>query len=157
MDAMQPDPDPPENDISTGGAPIYVELVDEPIDTLFVWQRLQEIQCGAHNIFLGTTRLKTHGKETRYLVYDAYRPMALQQLRIAAGLALQRWELHRVVMIHRLGRVDLGQASIAIGVCAPHRQGVFDATSWLLEQVKQQVPIWKQENWADGLTQWVHP
>lgn len=136
---------------------VYIELVDDPINIDLIWQRLADHQCGAHNVFVGTTRLRTDGKETRFLVYDAYRPMAIDQLQIAASEAISKWSLYHVAIIHRLGRVDLGQASIAIGVSAPHRQDVFDATAWLMLMVKKNVPIWKQENWVDGHSQWVHP
>lgn len=136
---------------------IVVELVDTVIDVDPIWTVLSDLDAGAHSLFLGKTRRQTGDRQTQYLVYDAYRPMALAELRRLADVAVARWSLKRLVLIHRLGRVDLDQASIAIGASAGHRKAVFEAIPWLLDEIKTSVPIWKQENWIDGESQWVHP
>lgn len=134
-----------------------VEIIDSAIDDEHVWRLIADVDCGAQNVFLGTTRRLTRGEETRFLVYDAYRPMAQRELERLAFEAAKRWELRHLVIVHRLGKVALGEPSVAIGASSPHRKDVFEAIPWILEQLKKSVPIWKQENWADGSTQWVHP
>lgn len=136
---------------------VVVELVDGPIESEPILESLSDLDAGAHSLFLGKTRRRTADKETDHLVYDAYRPMALAELRRLADAAADRWQLKRVVVIHRLGRVDLGEASIAIAASSGHRREVFEAIPWLLDEIKSDVPIWKQEHWSDGLTEWVHP
>ena len=71
--------------------------------------------------------------------------------------AREQWPLVHVVIVHRLGHLELGEASIAIAVSSPHRQAAFEAGKWLIDKIKEDVPIWKQENWADGTSEWVHP
>ncbi|MEZ6089660.1 MAG: molybdenum cofactor biosynthesis protein MoaE [Pirellulaceae bacterium] len=138
-------------------ASALVKLVDEPIDIVAISETLSDYESGAHSLFLGTTRRTTQSRQTEYLVYDAYRPMAKSELSRLAGEAFERWSLKRLVIVHRLGRVDLGEASIAIGASAPHRKAVFESIPWLMDQIKSCVPIWKQENWSDGTSEWVHP
>ena len=70
---------------------------------------------------------------------------------------MRRWPLRRVCIVHRIGALELGEASVAIAVSAPHRQAAFEAGKWLIDTIKEVVPIWKKENWADGTSQWVHP
>ena len=140
-----------------GDTEIYVAIVDTEIDAQSIWTRLSNVDAGAHNIFLGKTRRKTGDDYTEFLVYDAYRPMALSELEKLAQQAAVRWELSSLVVIHRLGRVNQDEASVAIGASSPHRKDVFLAVPWILEELKKTVPIWKQENWQDGRTEWVHP
>lgn len=71
--------------------------------------------------------------------------------------ARRRWPIMEVTIVHRLGHLELGEASVAIAVSSPHRQDAFEAGTWLIDKLKECVPIWKQENWADGTSQWVHP
>ena len=71
--------------------------------------------------------------------------------------ACRRWPVIECVLVHRLGRVELGQASVLVAVSTPHRRDAFDAAQWLMDRIKEVVPIWKQEHWVDGSTDWVHP
>lgn len=71
--------------------------------------------------------------------------------------ARQRWPLIECAVVHRLGHLELGEASVAVAVSSPHRQAAFEAGQWLIDTLKQVVPIWKKENWADGTVEWVHP
>jgi molybdopterin synthase catalytic subunit len=83
--------------------------------------------------------------------------MAHKKLVELEDQARGRWPLSGCTIVHRLGRLELGEASIAIAVSSPHRQAAFEAGKWLIDTIKEVVPIWKRENWADGTSEWVHP
>ncbi|HMC11704.1 MAG TPA: molybdenum cofactor biosynthesis protein MoaE, partial [Pirellulaceae bacterium] len=91
------------------------------------------------------------------LDYECYPEMAQKKLGELEAEARSRWPLSGCSIIHRLGHLELGEASIAIAVSSPHRGDAFAAGQWLIDTIKQDVPIWKQENWADGISEWVHP
>lgn len=134
-----------------------IELTNEPIDTERVLRRVASNEAGAVVLFLGTTREFTRGRRTLSLDYECYPDMATKKLSELEVEARQRWPLVHCFIVHRLGHLELGEASIAIAVSSPHRQAAFDAGNWLIDTIKQVVPIWKQENWADGTSEWVHP
>jgi molybdopterin synthase catalytic subunit len=134
-----------------------VELTNQPIDTNLVLRQVQSPQCGAVVLFLGTTRQFTHQRETESLDYECYPEMARRKLDELEHDARARWDLVHCCIVHRLGHLEIGEASIAIAVSAPHRQDAFDAGRWLIDTIKQVVPIWKKENWSDGDSEWVHP
>ena len=133
------------------------EITRQPIDTAALLRRATTPQAGAVVLFVGVTREFTGGRRTLHLEYDAYESMALAKLDELEADARRRWPLVECLMVHRLGRVDLGEASVAIAVSSPHRQAAFDAGQWLIDTLKQVVPIWKQEHWEGGQRQWVHP
>jgi molybdopterin synthase catalytic subunit len=114
-------------------------------------------RAGAVVLFLGTTRELTDGRRTQSLDYDCYPEMAGKQLAELEQQARQQWPLIDCAVVHRLGRVDPGESSVAVAVNSPHRQDAFEAARWLIDTIKQVVPIWKRENWVDGDSQWVHP
>jgi molybdopterin synthase catalytic subunit len=150
--------------VSGGGEPqpghaesIIVELTDAPIDSQALIERVSTPSCGAVCLFLGTVREFTQDKRTTWLVYEAYPDMALKQMRAILEEAAARWPVPRLGVIHRLGRLDLGEVSIAVAVATPHRGESFEACRWIMDTLKERVPIWKQEHWADGSTEWVHP
>lgn len=134
-----------------------IKLTREPIDTATMLSAAQSPDAGAVLLFLGVTRQFTDQRETTELHYDAYEQMALKELETLKAEACQRWSLADCSIVHRLGLVPLGEASVAIVTASSHRQAAFQAGEWLIDTLKQRVPIWKQENWADGKTQWVHP
>ena len=134
-----------------------VELTEQPIDTTVLLSKAQSPEAGAVVLFLGTTRRMTRGRETVKLQYDAYREMAVKELAQLEEQARQRWPLTECLVVHRLGTVPLSEASVAIVVACPHRREAFAAGEWLIDALKERVPIWKQEHWADGTTEWVHP
>ena len=134
-----------------------IQLTDSPIDSSQLPAKLQSPDSGAVVLFLGVSRRMTDGRETVELLYDAYREMALKELEKLETEAHQRWHLQQCLIVHRLGLVPLGEASVAVGVAAAHRTEAFEAGQWLIDTLKQRVPIWKQEHWADGTSQWVHP
>jgi molybdopterin synthase catalytic subunit len=134
-----------------------IELTRNPIDPSAVLARVASHDAGAVVLFLGTTREFTRGRRTESLDYECYPEMAEKKLAELEAEALRRWPLVAVAIVHRLGHLALGEASVAIAVSSPHRQAAFEAGQWLIDTLKQEVPIWKQENWADGSKEWVHP
>jgi len=134
-----------------------ITLTEEPIDTAKMLQQAQSPEAGAIVLFLGTTRQLTDGRETIQLKYEAYSTMATTELERLEVEACQRWPLTACLITHRLGTVALGEASVAIVVASAHRGEAFAAGQWLIDTLKARVPIWKQEQWADGETEWVHP
>ncbi|MCA9120833.1 MAG: molybdenum cofactor biosynthesis protein MoaE [Planctomycetales bacterium] len=134
-----------------------IELTTQPIDTQTVLHRVSSPQAGAVVLFLGTTREFTRGRQTRFLNYECYADMAEKKLAELDAIAQQRWPLVATAIVHRIGQLGLGEASVAIGVSSAHRQDAFEAGKWLIDTLKEVVPIWKQEHWADGTTEWVHP
>lgn len=97
------------------------------------------------------------GSITEYLVYEAHETMALKQMNQLARQAAQKWPLKAVAIVHRLGKVCPEEASIAIAVSSPHRSEAYEASRWLIDSIKHDVPIWKQEHFADSTSNWVHP
>ena len=134
-----------------------IQLIEAAIDTAAVLESVASTRAGAVLLFVGTTRELTEGRATESLDYTAYRQMALQEMECLADRAAERWSLCRVAMVHRLGHVEVGEASVAIAVSAAHRKEAFAAGEWLIDTLKDRVPIWKRENWADGTVEWVHP
>lgn len=132
-------------------------LTRDPIDPATLLARVCSPQAGAVVLFLGTVRELTAGRRTAALDYECYPGMAEQKLAELEAEARRRWALVGCAIQHRLGRLELGQTSVAVAVSAPHRQAAFEAGQWLIDTLKQVVPIWKKENWADGTTAWVHP
>jgi molybdopterin synthase catalytic subunit len=134
-----------------------VELTREAIDTGALLAKASRPEAGAIVLFLGTTRETTDGRRTAMLDYEAYDEMAEKQLAELEIEARRRWPLVECLIVHRLGRVPLAEASVAIVVSTPHRADAFAAGQWLIDSLKRDVPIWKQEHWADGTSEWVHP
>ena len=134
-----------------------IELTHQTIDTAKVLAEVGSSEAGAVVLFLGTTREFTDGRQTESLDYEAYSEMAAVQLAEMEAQARQRWPITHCAIVHRLGRVALAEASVAIAVSTPHRHDAFEAGRWLIDTLKEVIPIWKKENWADGTTEWVHP
>lgn len=134
---------------------LSITITVAPLDVEAADAFLRDPACGAVTVFVGTTRQFTDGKETVELAYDAYVPMARQEMERLADEARSRWSVERVVMHHRLGVVPLAEASVVIGVATPHRRDGFAAAAFLIDTLKRQVPIWKREHYADGSTEWV--
>jgi len=134
-----------------------IELTDKPIDPSAVLAAVACMSAGASVLFLGTTREVTAGRQTLSLDYESYPEMAERKLSELAAEARRRWPLTGCALVHRLGTVLPGEASVAVAVSSPHRKAAFAAGEWLIDTLKEVVPIWKRENWADGQRQWVHP
>jgi molybdopterin synthase catalytic subunit len=134
-----------------------VELTNEPIDSAAVLARVASNQAGAVVLFLGTTREMTGDRRTLSLDYECYPEMAEKKMAELETEARERWSLVEIAIVHRLGHLGLGEASVAIAVSSAHRQAAFEAGKLLIDTLKEVVPIWKKENWADGTCEWVHP
>jgi len=134
-----------------------IQLTENPIDTAAVVRAVRSLAAGAVVLFLGTAREVTGGRRTRSLEYECYPEMAQQKLAELERDARARWPLVDCAIVHRLGKLAVGEASVAIAVSSAHRQPAFEAGKWLIDRVKEVVPIWKKENWSDGTSHWVHP
>ncbi len=134
-----------------------IQLTHEPIDTAALLASVGSPQAGAVVLFLGTVREFTAGRRTVALDYECYPEMAEKKLAELEAQARERWSIVSCGIVHRLGRLELGEASVAVAVSTPHRRDAFAAGQWLIDTLKEVVPIWKCENWEDGGTEWVHP
>ncbi|MEX0718205.1 MAG: molybdenum cofactor biosynthesis protein MoaE [Planctomycetaceae bacterium] len=132
-------------------------LTRDPIDHAALTESVRATDCGAVVLFLGTVREMTDGRRTVALDYEAYPAMAETELAKLEAEARAKWTLGEIAIVHRLGRLELGDISVAVAVASPHRQAAFEAGKFLIDELKVRVPIWKKENWADGTTEWVHP
>jgi molybdopterin synthase catalytic subunit len=149
LDSSNPLPSPP--------CTVQIHVGLDPLDIQSIQRDLIDRDCGAQSIFVGTTRETTDGRVTKHLSYEAYQPMAESQLHQLAVDAAERWPLRRVIIHHRLGTVEVGQASVIVGVASPHRRAAIEAIPWMMDRLKQDVPIWKRETFGDGASQWIHP
>ncbi len=130
-------------------------IVEESIDVGALILKAQRPDCGAVATFVGTTRVdESSGASVEYLEYEAYRPMADRKLEKIGAEIRERWEVGHVSIVHRLGRVAPGEASVAIVVATPRRGPAFEASRYAIERIKEIVPIWKREVWSDGYV-WV--
>lgn len=137
--------------VSGGSAQPPIALTHNPIDTAAILVSVRHPQDGAVAIFDGIVRDNTRGRNTRFLVYEAYEEMALRQMQQLAADARQRFAIHQVALVHRLGKLHIGDSSVLIAVCSAHRGAAFDACRWLIDTLKKTVPIWKQEHFEDGV------
>lgn len=133
-----------------------IALTRQPIDTTQLLADASQPAAGAVVLFVGITREFTAGRQTEQLAYEAHDAMAEAELTRLEAAARERWPLVACGIVHRLGDVPLAEASVAVVASSPHRVDAFDAARWLIDQLKQTVPIWKQEHYADGETEWVH-
>ena len=129
---------------------MIVEITDAVIDTAMVTAGMKAGSDGAVCVFDGIVRDHTRGRRTLYLDYEAYREMALEQMRGLAAEAATRFGVRDVAVVHRLGRLMVGETSVLVVVASAHRGAAFDACRWLIDTLKEQVPIWKKEVFVDG-------
>ena len=125
-------------------------IVRGPIQTQQVLAGIKRGEDGAAVVFEGVVRNQTRGRKTLYLDYEAYDEMALKQMEFLAGQALSQFQIREVALVHRLGRLEIGETSVLIVVAAAHRAAAFDACRWLIDTLKRTVPIWKKEYFEDG-------
>ena len=125
-------------------------IVRHKIDAESVVARLKQPQDGAVVVFDGIVRNNTRGRRTLYLDYEAYEEMALTQLEGLAEQALLDFKVRDVAIVHRLGRLQIGESSVLIVVASAHRAAAFDACRWIIDILKRSVPIWKKEYFEDG-------
>ena len=134
-----------------------IELTQSPINYQKVVESVRSHNAGAAVLFLGTVREFTGDAQTSSLEYDAYPEMAVKAMEQLRTEACERWSLQDVAIVHRTGHLDLGEIAVAVAVSSAHRTESFEAGQWLIDTLKQRVPIWKKELHADGQTEWVHP
>ena len=127
-----------------------VEITDEVIPAEEIVAEIKAGEDGAVCVFDGIVRNNTRGRKTLYLDYEAYREMALEKMRGLADEAVERFGVREVALVHRLGRLMVGETSVLIVVASAHRGAAFDACRWLIDTLKKTVPIWKKEQFVDG-------
>jgi len=132
----------------------FFELTADAIDVGAVARRVVLPECGATVTLDGYARKWTAGRETEYLVYEAYEPMAVKEMQKLIEQAKRDFEISNVGIVHRLGKLEIGESSVLISVAAPHRKAAFAACEWLIRELKRTVPIWKKEVYADG-EEWI--
>lgn len=127
------------------------EITEQPISADEVIARLADLAIGAVVTFVGVVRGNTDGRETLYLEYEAYPEMAEQVLAQIGAESQARWpDIVQVAIVHRVGRLEVGETAVVIALSAAHRQQMFDALHHAIDRIKAIAPIWKKEVWADG-------
>lgn len=126
------------------------ELVHAPIDVAALVQHVRAPEDGAIVTFDGFVRNQSHGRSTLYLDYEAYESMAVAKMREIGAAIHEKFPIHRVAIVHRLGRLLIGETSVFIAVSSPHRPAAFDACRYAIDTLKKTVPIWKKEYFEDG-------
>lgn len=141
--------------VSGGGMPeeparIFCRITHSPIDLQELVEFVADPTAGATTTFLGTTRNTNEGRRVIRLEYECYPGMAEKEMHKIAAAALARWPIVKIAMVHRVGRVDIGETSVAIAVSAGHRHAAFEACHYAIDRLKETVPIWKKELYEGG-------
>lgn len=129
-------------------------IVETAIVTDEVIRKVQSVNAGAITVFIGTVREMTNGKRTLSLQYEAYVPMAVKSLQKIGSEIEEKWPDTKAAITHRIGCLEISEAAVVIAVSSPHRQVAYEANQYAIERIKEIVPIWKKEYWADG-TKWI--
>ena len=158
-----PDTELKENDelavfppVSGGSSQDFIEMTTETINVVEVARRVVLPECGATVILDGYAREWTKGKRTLYLVYEAYDSMALTEMQRLGAEAHKQFDIAHLGIVHRTGRIEIGETSVVIAASAPHRRAAFQACEWAIKELKRTVPIWKKEIYEGG-EEWVTP
>lgn len=139
-----------EEDDATEPCHDFYELTTGLINIGKICRRVVLPECGATVTLDGYARQWTKGRKTKYLIYEAYEPMAQSEMEKLGNEARRRFEISHIGIVHRTGRVDIGETSVVISVSAPHRRAAFEACEWAISELKRTVPIWKKEVFEDG-------
>lgn len=134
-----------------------IQLTHDAIDYHQLTESARDPHCGGVVTFLGTVRDLTDGIETVALDYEAYPEMAIKKIEQIEAEAREKWPIGKLAVVHRLGHLGVSEISVAIVVSCPHRAEAFEACRYVIDRLKEIVPIWKKENRADGSTEWSHP
>lgn len=132
-------------------------LTQQAIDFPSLTESVRSHNAGAVVLFLGTVREFTGAAHTAWLAYEAFPEMAIAAMQRLETEARQKFDVVELAISHRYGRLELGDIAVAVAVSSPHRAQAFEAGRWLIDTLKEYVPIWKKEHYADGATQWLHP
>lgn len=146
-------------DHSNEAQSIVTALSESPLDVSAAIETVGDERAGGTAVFIGTVRVEAAvaentDKPVMELEYEAHVPLAEKKLRAIASSAAERWKLTRVTAIHRIGTCKLGEPTVVIACSADHRSGALEACRWIIDEIKQEVPIWKREVYADG-SAWV--
>lgn len=136
---------------------VHADIVDGPIDVATLLARVQHAGIGAVSLFLGTVRDLNDGKPVSGMDYEAYRPMAISEMRAVAAAACAEHADLVIALEHRVGTLAVGEISVAIACAHPHRAPAMDAARQVIDRLKQCVPVWKREHYADGERTWIDP
>lgn len=132
-------------------------LVEREIDTSGLLAEVDRPGNGASILFLGTVRHLNDGRSVSGIEYSAYAEMAQREMKAIVAEAVNRFATEDIVVEHRVGRLAIGEVSVAIAVAHPHRAQAYEASRYIIEEVKKRVPIWKREEYIDGARQWIDP
>ena len=132
----------------------FFKVTSQQIGIENVIRKVLDIESGAIVIFIGSVRKLSRGREVKYLEYEAYKEMALREFRKISDDVKEKWNVKKVAIVHRTGKIKLGEASVVIAVSAPHRDEAFQASRYVIDKLKQSVPIWKKEVWEGG-EEWI--
>ena len=135
-----------------------IKLSKEKISIKNVIAQVENPEAGAIDVFIGTVRNQTKGKEVIRLEFEAYENMAIKELEIIAEQAEKKWPIIKLAIVHAIGTLEIGDIPVVIAVSTPHRKAAFEACQFIIDELKKTVPIWKKEFFKDG-DQWVsaHP
>lgn len=131
-----------------------VSLTRQPIDVNSIYNSVRSVRSGGIDIFIGTVRDRSHGRRVKALEYSAYVPMAEKLMAQIEEEMQKQWPLHKIVLVHRIGFLGLGDVAVVTAVAAAHRKEAFDACRYAIDRIKADVPIWKKEHFEEG-TEWV--
>nr|VFK29681.1 MAG: molybdopterin synthase subunit MoaE [Candidatus Kentron sp. MB]VFK33834.1 MAG: molybdopterin synthase subunit MoaE [Candidatus Kentron sp. MB]VFK76427.1 MAG: molybdopterin synthase subunit MoaE [Candidatus Kentron sp. MB] len=135
-----------------------IAITREPIDTAALNKSAIDPACGAVLTFSGTVRNSHLGRPVQMLSYEAYEPMAQSELERIASDCRKRWpDIRKIQVVHRFGKMQVGESSVYITISVPHREEGFLALRFIIERIKKDVPFWKKEFYEDGESQWLHP
>lgn len=138
--------------VSGGG--VSVALTREPVDLPALLAAVSDPAAGAVTLFCGTVRAHSRERSVQFLEYEAYEVLAEREMRRIADEAASRWPAQGIAVVHRLGHLEIGEISVAIAVATPHRADAFAAARYIIDTLKQTVPIWKKEVWGEG-EEWI--
>jgi molybdopterin synthase catalytic subunit len=137
--------------VSGGAGSDWIEVTAEPLFERAVAEAVGDPRAGAVALFSGVVRDQTGGRRVKFLEYEAHAPMALVKMREIAAAIRARWpDIIRVAMVHRIGRLEIGESSVMIAVSSPHRRLAFEACHFAIDTLKETVPVWKKEYFEDG-------
>lgn len=128
----------------------FYEIVEGPIDAAALAAKVATTGAGAISTFHGIVRDNSLGRKVRYLLYEAYPPMAVKEMARIETEVHKRWTIERMAITHRVGRLEIGEASVVIAVSSPHRKEAIEACHYTIDRLKQIVPVWKKEYWEGG-------
>ena len=132
-------------------------IVERPLDPAALLAEVADTANGAALVFVGTVRETNEGRAVTGIDYSAYVPMAERELSDIVRQACEAFGTPHIVVEHRLGTLELGEASVAIAVAHARRAPAYDASRWIIEELKRRVPVWQREHYADGTREWVDP